>query len=132
MKLSEFFAKVQRLYVPGVIQHYGKMKDDPWQASHDKIENALLTQDQSIIESAAYTASVELDRLIKYYKSVTASAVVIPNPMEAFFSNGLVDYFENKNQECRECGSRDSLSVVSTGVKATDYKIVCHNHKGVN
>ena len=42
MQLNEALESVSKIYVPGTIEFYNQMKNDPWQEAHDVFEGQLV------------------------------------------------------------------------------------------
>jgi hypothetical protein len=129
MKFSEALDIVNKNYVVGCADFYGKMPNDPWQRAHDMLDAALLTKDNTIITSATKQFASTLLSLIEKYKEFSGGQTPKLSIADAFYiadPEKVRTLHAAQRKVCIYCEAESDLSLVN---KAGQAVIMCNNCK---
>lgn len=129
MRLSEALDRISKAYLPGVIRFYQRMKDDPWQKAHDRLEGSMLLNkgakdyfEQIEISSREFCEEcLSLIDKAKPFVDLNQTKVSIP---DAFWlgEDRLKELEESTKDLCAQCGSDTQVRMT---FKSGHYGIYC-------
>lgn len=115
MKMTDALEVVSKMYIPGAVAHYDRMKPNPWQKAHDEFEGMILHSSGELREMACSRFIDKIRILLDRYKK---NLIDIPDvsPVDAFILGDVdrVKRFQSrKNHCCFVCESTLNISLIS-------------------
>ncbi len=103
MLLSEALSLLDGDYEAGCVEYYARMKPDPWQVAHDKLE-AKVTAPQDVLDGAVDEFCNELKNLQAAYRLVKPKDRPQPMPWNtAFYAKDMAQSNERQAKNDRAC-----------------------------
>lgn len=131
MTISEALEKVAKAYTPGVAAHYEKTTPDPWQRTHDDLEQLVFLKDDAILQAGLDRFVRECVRLIEVFQSV-ASPPKKMSPADAFYigdEEQVRKWHSRMQKHCIRCESKSELMLISDPGDPLGALIVCKECK---
>lgn len=131
MNLSQALSAVGKHYVPGVVKYYSQLSPDPWQLSHDELEQVALLDEHKLISTACERFVSRCIQLIDQFKEngLFTTKVSIADAF-AIGDEARVKAIESvKSRSCYQCESKDGIQIESYGDNKLEVRVVCRHCK---
>lgn len=126
MKVSEALEQVSKMYVPGVVAYYGKMRPDPWEQVLSDFEKIMQSHNQDLIEAAAERYVSRSCELIRQFKeNQIVSKRVTPMDGFAMGSEQRVEAWTSRKDRACLCGEKKNLKIIAMNDGSHGVKVVC-------